>query len=248
MPASADGSANIHYARPSPSAGPSGRTGSIVSNTVPSVIAEALMVLAERGWASLQGSLQDVTDYARKTGWQPVALRQGDGVVTELRAVASSRAHPNSISSRTGMGAQPLHTDGAHLKKPPDLVALESGTSHRAATRLWVAGGSDIPWDDVRHGVFRVSDGMAVRFSVAAADNWLRYDPCCMTPMDERSRRAARFFESMYEDSMRHEWRRSTPEVLLIDNRRTLHAREAVDPADPPRRLTRAAFRRPETR
>lgn len=204
------------------------------------------MALAERGWASFGGTLEDLTDYAGRAGWQPVALRRGDDVITDLRAVRAAEAHPNSISSRTGMGAQPLHTDGAHLEMPPDVVALASACSHRAATRLWTPRGADTPWEDIRHGVFRVSDGMASRYRSAGGRNWVRFDSCCMSPMDERSRRVVHFFRMAYKTSSRHQWSHNSPEVLLMDNRRTLHAREPVDPAGPPRHLTRIAFRRPE--
>ncbi len=205
-----------------------------------------MIELTQRGWASFGGTLDDVTEYALKTGWQAVALRRGDDVVTDLRAVTAAEARQNSISSRTGLGAQPLHTDGAHLETPPDLVALASLYSHRASTRLWASNGANAPWDDLRHGVFRVSDGTVGRYRLAVDGDSIRFDACCMTPLDERSRRVVRFFRTALDTAYRHQWIRNTPEVLLIDNRRTLHAREAVNPADPPRHLTRIAFRRPE--
>lgn len=210
------------------------------------MIGEALIELTQRGWASFGGTLEDVTDYARETGWQAVALRRGDDVITKLRAVTAAEARPNSISSRTGMGAQPLHTDGAHLETPPDVVALASACSHRASTRLWTSNGANAPWDDLRHGVFHVSDGTVRRYCFAGDGTSIHFDPCCMTPLDERSRRVVRFFRTAFDTAYQHQWNRKTPEVLLIDNRRTLHAREAVDPADPSRHLSRIAFRRPE--
>lgn len=222
------------------------RTSRLIPSTVSGVISEALIVLMQRGWASCGGTLEDVTDYAQDAGWRAVALRRGDEVITDLRAVTVAEARPNSISSRTGMGAQPLHTDGAHLETPPDVVALVSACSHRASTRLWTSNGADTPWDDARHGVFRVSDGTARRYRFAGDGESIRFDPFCMTALDERSRRLVRFFRRAYETAYRHQWSRNAPEVLLIDNRRTLHAREAVDPADPPRHLARIAFRRPE--
>jgi hypothetical protein len=225
---------------------PSRRTGWPIPSTVAEVIATALIELTQRGWASFGGTLEEVTDYARKTGWQAVALRRGDDVITDLRAVTAAEARPNSISSRTGMGAQPLHTDGAHLETPPDVVAFASTCSHRASTRLWTSNGANAPWDDLRHGVFRVSDGTVRRLRFAGDGNSIRFDPCCMIPLDGRSRRVVRFFRTAFETAYRHQWSRNTPEVVLIDNRRTLHAREVVDSADPPRHLTRIAFRRPE--
>jgi len=218
----------------------------IIRNTVVRVIGKALSALTQRGWATFDGTLEDVSNHARKSEWRAVALRRGDKVISDLHALTAGEARPNSISSRTGLGAQPLHTDGAHLDTPPDIVALASTCSHRASTRLWTSSGANTPWDELHQGVFRVSDGMVHRYRFAGDGDSIGFDPCCMTPMDESSRRVVRFFMSAYETAYRHQWSRYTPEVLLIDNRRTLHAREAVDPADPPRHLIRIAFRRPE--
>ena len=126
------------------------------------------------------------------------------------------------------------------------MVALASAGSNRAATRVWSLQGADVPWDALRHGVFRVSDGRTRQHCFAAEGESIRFDPCCMTPLDARSRSATRFFQAAFDGADRHEWTSGAPEVLLIDNRRALHAREAVDPADPPRHLTRIAFRVPE--
>lgn len=210
------------------------------------MMAAALLELAQRGWVSFDGTLEDVTSYARAAGWEGVALRRGDALISHLHAVAAAEARANSISSRTGMGAQPLHTDGAHLARPPDVVALASTRSHRVPTRIWTSSSAVAPWDDLHHGVFRVSDGRVQHHRFAGESGLIRFDPCCMTPLDERSRSVVRFFNAAFDTADRHQWSRSVPQVLLIDNRRTLHAREAVDPADPPRHLTRAAFRRPE--
>jgi alpha-ketoglutarate-dependent taurine dioxygenase len=209
-------------------------------------VSQALAELPERGWVVFSGGLEDVSEYAEREGWKPVTLRRGDEVVSDLRSVGTAEARPNSMSSRTGLGAQPLHTDGAHLAYPPDVVALAAASSHRAATRLWASHGADAPWDDLRHGVFRVSDGRAHRHRFAADGDSIRFDPCCMTPLDARSRRVTGFFQRALKQSDRHQWAGDGPEVLLIDNRRTLHAREAVDPADPPRHLARIAFQLPE--
>lgn len=210
------------------------------------MMAEALLELSQRGWASFGGTLDVVSGYARRAGWEAVALRRGDDVIADLRPVGVADAVPNSMSSRTGMGAQPLHTDGAHLQAPPDVVALASMRRHRTSTRLWSLHGANVPWDDLRHGVFRVSDGRVRQHCFAGEGDSIRFDPCCMTPLDRRSRRVVDFFENAMNAADQHRWSRVEAEVLLIDNRRTLHAREAVDPAGPPRHLKRIAFRLPE--
>lgn len=207
------------------------------------MIENAVAELTRRGWTSFAGTLEDLTGYAENAGWDAVPLRRGEAPVSDLHPVDVASARPNSMSSRTGIGAQPLHTDGAHLQSPPDVVALESTRTHRAATRLWSSNCSNVPWEDLRHGVFGVSNGRARSHRLAAVDECIRYDPCCMFPLDERARRVVRFFAATFDASHRHEWLSDSPEVLMIDNRRTLHAREAVDPTAPPRHLKRIAFR-----
>ncbi len=199
--------------------------------------------LNRHGWTSFAATLEDVIVHAATLGWEAVPVRRGDPLISSLRPVSASRARPNSLSSRTGMGAQPLHTDGAHLLEPPDIVALASISPHPAATRLWAMQASDVPWEDLRHGLFRVCDGRMSFYSLAVQDDFIRFDPFCMTPCDGRARRVVEFFRSSFATSKRHEWSSDNPEVLMIDNRRTLHARDAVCPTDPPRLLRRIAFR-----
>ncbi|MBY6435710.1 TauD/TfdA family dioxygenase [Rhodococcus kroppenstedtii] len=63
-----------------------------------------------------------------------------------------------------------------------------------------------------------------------------------MTPCDQRARRVATFFEAALNCAHAHAWD-SNQEVLLIDNRITLHARAQVSPDDEGRVLRRVAFR-----
>src|SRR3546814_10809010 len=86
--------------------------------------------LTRHPWVSFPGTLEDVIDRARRLGWEAVSMRDGDPPVSELRPVPADRARPNSLSSRTGLGAQPLHTDGAHLERPPDVIALARSEEH----------------------------------------------------------------------------------------------------------------------
>lgn len=221
--------------------------GRSASDTMCAVDDRVIARLMREGWASFAGTLEDVTAHARHRGWVAVPMRRDDPVVSELRPLAASDARPNSLSSRTGMNAQPLHTDGAHLAQPPDIVALAGTSPHPTATRLWRVQTPDAPWDDLHHGIFCVSDGRRRSTCVAMVGRSVRFDPFCMSPCDGRARRVAAYFQSAFERSDRHEWGSSEPEVLLIDNRRTLHAREAVLPTDPPRLLHRIAFRYLET-
>ncbi len=202
---------------------------------------------AETGWVTTTADLQELRVVARSLGWHEVPARLGDEPVSELRPVPARKAHPRSLSAQHGLGAQPLHTDGAHLALPPEIVALQAQTLNRTATHLWTvanttASGAVVPWSALRHGVFLVSSGGATVHAVAASNGRVRYDPGCMTPCDQRARRVASFFADALNDAHAHAWD-STREVLLIDNRITLHARAQLSPDDDSRVMRRVAFR-----
>lgn len=203
---------------------------------------------AAAGWVTVTADLQELRGVARSLGWHEVPARPGDEPVSELHPVPARKAHPRSLSAQYGLGAQPLHTDGAHLPLPPEIVALQAQTPNRTATRLWTAANTTtrpsraVPWSALRHGVFLVSSGSQRVYAVAASHGQIRYDPGCMTPCDQRARRVATFFDDALNDTHAHTWD-SNQEVLLIDNRITLHARAQVSHDDEGRVLRRVAFR-----
>ncbi|WP_433870706.1 TauD/TfdA family dioxygenase [Saccharopolyspora sp. CA-218241] len=90
------------------------------------------------------------------------------------------------------------------------------------------------------HGVFLISSGNDSFFATPYASGRLRYDPGCMLPCDARARQAVQFFDEAATSATEHAW--SEPgQVLLIDNRRVLHARaSAVD--EPHREIQRVSF------
>lgn len=224
-----------------------GRPEVLASRRLGAVHSVVMDELNRRGWVSFPGVLQDVAEAAAHWGWEASPVRRGDPVVSDLRPTPPSAARPNSMSARTGMGAQPLHTDGAHLRRPPDFIALAAGHAHPVPTRLFAPRPSNEPWESLSHGVFLVSSGRVRFHALAFQEERLRFDPCCMTACDQRSRRVVACFTGEVAGSATHNWSSDLPEVLLIDNRRVLHAREAVSPSDPPRLLRRMAFRRVET-
>ena len=96
------------------------------------------------GWAAGFGDVESIRQQAASLGWAEIAPRRGDPTVSVLRPAAADVARPNSLSSVYGLGQQPLHTDGAHLSTPPDIVVLIAGESSPTTTRTW-SSGNDIP-------------------------------------------------------------------------------------------------------
>ncbi|WP_433019942.1 TauD/TfdA family dioxygenase [Kribbella sp. CA-294648] len=197
----------------------------------------------DAGWASGPGDLLAVQLTAGVLGWTEVPTRRGEQVLTTLTPSETEDAKPRSLSAIYGLAQLPLHTDGAHLERPPDFVVLIAEAPSATATRLWVAAPatSAFPMDDAQHGVFLVDGGRDKFYSTASSsDGHIRYDPGCMHPCDPRAIRTANYFENQEENATRLEW--TGAGVLIIDNRRTLHGREAVTTSDVARVLRRIAY------
>lgn len=190
------------------------------------------------GWATVQGRLDQVQLEAKMLGWTTVPIRRGGPAVATLRPLDPADAAPNSLSARYGKGAQPLHTDGAHLPEPPDIVVLTCETTSTTPTLLWNKVGG-VP-RFAQHGVFLISSGNDSFFTTAYAQGCLRYDPGCMLPCDARAHQTVRFFEEAASTATEHQWN-EPGQVLFIDNRRVLHARASAD-HEPQREIQRISF------
>jgi hypothetical protein len=203
---------------------------------------KALVATAEKeGWASGSGDVDSIRQQAASLGWIEVAPRRGDPTVSALRPVDASAAHPKSLSATYGLGQQPLHTDGAHLPDPPDLVVLVSQRSSATPTRLWRPAPT-IPWVALRHGMFLVRNGRDSFYAPALSGSRYRYDPGCMAACDARAREVEQYFMKQLAEAATHEWS-DAGQVLVVDNRHVLHARSALTKDDLDRELTRVAFR-----
>jgi Taurine catabolism dioxygenase TauD, TfdA family len=215
--------------------------------TMSSTLERLAAAAVKDGWASGSDSIDQIRRSAERLGWSEIAIRRTDSPVTLLRPLDAGQAKPNSLSSRYGKGAQPLHTDGAHLREPPDLVLLSAEATSTIPTLLWKRRIIDFqrsPYNGMEHGIFLVENGAESFFCAAQSGRHLRYDPGCMTACDERSRNVAHFFATAIEASLEHHWD-EPGKILLIDNRQALHARAAAD-EEPHRELKRVAFRMQE--
>lgn len=183
--------------------------------------------LVRFGWATASGTLKDV-DLAllrERSSARPRQLTPVD----ILRPHSQEDAPRRSLSAMVGLGAQPLHTDGAHLRRPPDVIVLASALPSTTPTVVFRPDWATVP-SGAHDGIFTVR-GNGVSFLAPAWDyHRLRYDPGCMAPSDHLAREAQEYFASARSGAHVHEW--DTPnQLLFIDNKRVLHARnEVTDP------------------
>lgn len=197
----------------------------------------------ESGWAVGTGSLLSLKFAASGAhlGWREVPTRKGDPCVAELRPTEKSSARRRSLSAIYGLGGQPLHTDGAHLADPPDLIILHAGAPNGTPTLLRKVDAYR-DYERLSHGVFLVDNGPESFYATVRSEVGIRFDPGCMIPCDQRSREVVKFFEESINDAHSHTWT-GADQFLLVDNRRVLHARAAVSPGDESRILHRIAIR-----
>lgn len=199
-----------------------------------------------QGWASGQGGLTILTNEAAQIGWRPVAQRRGEPGATVLTPVTAEQARPRSLSATSGLGPQPLHTDGAHLPTPPDILLLYCKQGSSTDTLLWRTGLANT-WSQPSHlrdGMFLIDNGRDSFYAPALDLHGFRYDPGCMRACDQRAAAAAQYLADQLQHAERHSW--ATPgTVLLLDNRSVLHARAAVADDDQGREVIRLAYHLP---
>ncbi|MGA5181326.1 hypothetical protein ACPCBF_16305 [Streptomyces pseudogriseolus] len=208
------------------------------------ILEDLLKASKTQGWAVGQATMAQVRRGATMLQWTEVPIRRGGLALSTLRPLDQAEAEPNSLSARHGKGAQPLHSDGAHLRHPPDIVVLACETTSTTPTRLWprnrygrYIGG--LP-EFVHHGVFLIASGKDSFFATATEGGHLRYDSGCMIPCDARARQSAQYFADQESSVSEHEWN-EPGQVLLIDNRRVLHARASAE-HEPEREIQRLSF------
>lgn len=197
--------------------------------------------LTAYGFAVREGTLRDVSlasTLQRK--WKQLT-QKGGAKESLLRPMHQTQAPSRTLSKIHGLGAQPLHTDGSHLKRMPDVIVLSAPNPSQTATVVWKLPIS-FP-SSLRNGVFTVRGNEGAFLAHAFANQRLRFDPGCMSPADHLAKEAVAFFEDVRGEAHTHDWSQGGT-LLFINNKKALHGREAlVDDADSASRvIARAVY------
>jgi hypothetical protein len=193
--------------------------------------------LSERGWSlhGSDGSHPDDIVHALGVLGERLGTRVAgrDGSLDEvIQPLAPEHAHPRSLSARYGLDALPFHTELSHRPRPCRYVLL--GCLHpgspAAATMLLDWGTLGFSHDELaflEETPVLVRTGRRSFYStiLACGGAFLRYDPGCLEPVDDRGRRAMKLIHDRvaaapFDD---HHWREG--DILIIDNWRVLHGR-----------------------
>ena len=160
--------------------------------------------LQEHGFAVTSGTLQQVEFAARIEGIKLAGASTGRTSPKRLRPFKADDAPPRSLSAVFGMGAQPLHTDGAHMLQPPEIVVLHSAMPAKTGTAIRRVGRDGrhlIVPDAVRHGVFTVRGNGITFLTRAYLDGRFRFDPVAMKPGDQMAQEALQWFRDQRAES-----------------------------------------------
>lgn len=187
------------------------------------------------GWALIDLTLGSLAESLAELGVPVLPTRGSDGPIGFLRPSSIANAHPRSLSSKYGHSRLPLHTDGAHLPRPPGIVMLSaSRPGDGCCTHLFRVEETELPGElleALRHGVFAVGAARNAFLAHAVDAGRLRFDPGCMRPADPLARYVQSWFADAWDQSIPHSWA-ADARTLVIDNTRTLHGRPATTQDD----------------
>jgi hypothetical protein len=149
--------------------------------------------------------------------------------------VLSPRSHASafrrSLSAMHGRGMFPLHTDGAHLARPPRYVLLACVAVGRPSVPTVLARADELDLDRsdisaLEATPFLVRNGRQSFYAtvIDAGKNRMRYDRGCMMPTAESSWLATRLDQAL-EQALHHPIEWCPGDLVVIDNWRVLHGR-----------------------
>ena len=168
-------------------------------------------------------------------------------LVKDIRPQPKDTANTNTLSSRYGMGAFPVHTEAAYLRKPPRFLMLycvEPGSGGRTTVLLDAATlFSRLP-DARRPGTWVVKAGRRpflcdVLWRQAPNGFGIRYDRECLFPRGPAALAEEQSIREFIALSMPTPIEWASGQLLVIDNHRMLHGRGGSNNDDPDRWLKR---------
>ncbi len=208
-------------------------------------------MIDRRGWVVVQASSTDELVSLADSLGEITPSRVDGPPVDELRPKPASLAPSRSLSGKHGLGAFPFHTDAAHHEVPPRYVLLRLASQRPSTRRTLVApmpGRLTVRDRDVlEHDVWLVDGGRgrfltSVLTNTHGARDLLRFDEGCMRPADNAFGDArAVLLRVLASRSVGIAWVPS--QTVVLDNWRTLHAREGAPVDDEDRVLERVLVR-----
>jgi hypothetical protein len=189
----------------------------------------------------------DLLSYAAKFG-RPVASRRNGTLIDRLAPKPQEEARRNSMSAQRGLETFLFHSDAAYFRVPPRFVFLRLAEGASSTSDTLLLGTRELAFSerqlaDLRRDIWVVRSGHSPFYAPVVGCNggsnswFLRYDPCCMTPALPGSNKSEAALQNAFAVAKPEAVAWAPEKVIIIDNWRALHAREAVRAEDRDRRL-----------
>jgi alpha-ketoglutarate-dependent taurine dioxygenase len=203
--------------------------------------------LKREGYVVIQGvNAEDLLPTAREIG-RPYPDPRDRVLVKTIRPQPETLASTNTLSSRYGTGAFPLHTEAAYLPRPPRyflLYCVSAGSGGRTTTLLDSTSLFALLSSPRRPGTWVVRAGrrpfLCNALSRTAFDDFrIRYDRECLFPAGPTSRAEERLILAFIAASRPATVLWAAKQLLIVDNGRILHGRGGSNTDDGDRHLMR---------
>jgi alpha-ketoglutarate-dependent taurine dioxygenase len=176
-------------------------------------------------------SEQELMEFAYRLG-QPISSRRNGPIIDELLPLTKVDAHPQSLSVNFGTNSFPFHTDGAYFKIPPRFIILRyvQGVPSPTPTLLCdLSMLNETEKLELQYGIWKVKSRTSTFYSSILSDDakCLRYDPCIMSPINEKNDNSI-FFEQVVASRSTIQVNWQVNKAVVIDNWRYLHTRPKV--------------------
>ena len=190
--------------------------------------------LKNTGWVQVDGITNDdqLLSLAKCLG-VPVPISDAS-YITVLRPTPSHQAKPHTLSSSHGQGAFPLHTDTAFWPLPTRYLIMRVLGDHSRPTTILdfktvFNHCSKRELHDIRQSIWRIKvPGLqfycSMKFNHCHQAGW-RFDPHCMSPVNEAARRVATKFSLQVNRCHPFSVNWAIGKAVVIDNWRALHGR-----------------------
>ncbi|MBR0754955.1 TauD/TfdA family dioxygenase [Bradyrhizobium jicamae] len=200
---------------------------------------EGYLLLSEVDEGDLAGTAQELGPL-RVDPRSPEPIR-------DIRPQDLESAKQNTLSSRYGTGAFPFHTDAAHWDHPAQYLGLycvDPGEGRRATmlidSRVWALDDDE---QDLACRALWATGHVRPRLCTFAKETGsgleIRYDMDCMKPMTREAHSLKALLEARIQDCKTTQIQWKPKDLLIIDNRRMLHARASSARPDTGRLLKR---------
>jgi alpha-ketoglutarate-dependent taurine dioxygenase len=154
-------------------------------------------------------------------------------LVKDIRPQPAATANPNTLSSRYGKAAFPLHTEAAFLPTPPRFLLLycvHPGSGGRPTTLLDGRKLFGRIRNIARSGTWLVKRRSRAFLCEAVVgttpeDFRVRYDPACLFPRGPKARAEKELIETFISESRLTTVNWLERQLLIVDNLRMLHGR-----------------------